>query len=324
VQTLGTKTKDKNSTLLPQARAHPALQEERFPQIFFVPKQNGLCIIHSRYNPQIMASTPATAPVPAEDITRQIPISDRVKFTAAVCPIAAYIFGLLVTNYYLYRIGESDFWTFRVKFIYTGAIALVVPTLFLLSFLNFRRDRSFIIASLLSCIGLGMVFYYPWIYNESHGIAVRGMLYLGSGSIFMAFAVFRGIRLFRQTQSRLPHAVLCLLVFWIACANYIQAYADHIYPYMGDVFGGGKGRYVQLWIASDERIPGTLALPMVDSAMSQNVMLALERDDYFVVCTGKEFQTRVLRVRKSLVKAIQIVPPPQAVPPCWAEPPKSF
>jgi hypothetical protein len=241
------------------------------------------------------------------------------KTAVAAGGILAYVFGLLTTNYYLYRIGESDFGNFHVKFVYTGAYAMVLPTMFWLAFLAFRsthRHGPWLVGPLVCGVGIALAVYYPAHNNGMSAASLNGSLYLIGGSLAMAVALLFGVDLLvnKTAEYKMTKGIVIAAIFLIASPNYIQAYADHIYPYEGEQFGGGKGRVVRFWLSKDSAPPAILGLPMTQNDLSEEVVLLFERDEYFTVCVGMMTENpRVIRLRKSLVNAVQIIPPPHAI-----------
>lgn len=294
----------------------------------------------------------------------------------AIFSVAAYVYGMLTTNYFLYRIGESDFVSLKVRFIYTGAVVIMPPFMFALAFLAFttkspslpmmpkRSKLSFLgfvrwivvdgCKLLLDAFGrdffstisnpkavrwvlllptLGLLLYIP---VRNHGFtpdALRGIKWLLGGTIGVSLSLL-GIAWTAKQQTVRIQRILGLSTFCVllgfASLNYIQAWADHIYPYMGDQFGGGKGRIVRLWIASESELPPELGIRPQNSAVStaieagltDGVVLLMERDDHLVLCThNRSVPQQVIHLDKSLIHGIQFLGGPRSVNPCWSNVP---
>jgi hypothetical protein len=269
-----------------------------------------------------------SSPTVAQSHDKSSLFPDITKMAVAGGGVIAYVFGLLTTNYYLYRIGESDFGNFHVKFVYTGAYVMVLPLMFWLALLAFRSTRRhgpWLVGPAVSISAVALALYYPAHNNGANATALNGSLYLIVGSMLMAVALFFGLDLLVNTRAKykVAKAIVIAAVFLLASPNYIQAYADHMYPYEGEQFGGGKGKFVRFWLAREANPPSELGMPTSASNLSENVVLLFERDDYFTVCVGMATDNpRVVRLRKSLVNAVQIIPPPTPIKPCWKQVPQ--
>jgi hypothetical protein len=314
-------------------------------------------------------------PLPNEEGKSHGPL-ELITKGVAIFSVAAYIYGMLTTNYFLYRIGESDFVSLKLRFIYTGAVVIMPPLTFALAFValmtkapdlpampkcsnksfwgfvrwvvvdgcklllvGFGKNFFFTISNprtvrwILFLPTLGLLVYIPF---RNHGFtpdAFRGIKWLVGGALGVSLSLLGVIWVAKQqtaiTQKILGFSAFCVLLCF-ASLNYIQAWADHVYPYMGDQFGGGKGRIVRLWIVSESPLPVELGIRRQNSAvstsieagLSDGVTLIMERDDHLVLCThNRLISQQVIHLDKTLVSGMQLLGPPRFVNPCWGNVP---
>jgi len=259
---------------------------------------------------------------------------DDVAKIAAAFVVACYIFGFIGVNEYLYRNGVSDFEFFRARFIYAGFLALVpivVSFGWLYPLLTWLINRhahadvsetgrlSRICAVSLFIAYLAIIVLFP---IKFHGFTHQSLV---AGCYFALSAVMGAtlVLLVHETErklprvSRVPKFIAGSLLLLFCFYHYIQAYADHYYPFSKEQFGGGLPEKAHLLI-DDDAVAGLkeTGLEISEGGLSQSVSILSRSSESYVICfkpsdkVGREPKSAVLqplRIDAKSVKAVQVI-----------------
>jgi hypothetical protein len=266
---------------------------------------------------------------------------DDVAKIAAAFVVACYIFGFVGVNEYLYRNGVSDFEFFRARFIYAGFLALVpvilsfgwlYPLLTWIINRNAQLDKigrlSRACAVLLFIAYLAIIILFP---VKFHGFTHQALV----ATRYFALSVVMGavlVLLVQQTQRRFPLAsrvpkftagsLLLLFCFY----HYIQAFADHYYPFSKEQFGGGLPEKARLLIEEDAVVGlKETGLQISEGGLSQPISILSRSSESYVICfkpsdkvegEPKRVLFQPLRIDAKIVKAVQVIRG-ERVEYCW-------
>lgn len=271
--------------------------------------------------------------------------AELVSKLGALAIAASYLTGLLIVNIYLWGIGISQFSLLKVRFIYTGAVALLwlFLSIFLIGLAAFiqtlpnedlphpfslvRRiqmliDRPRWLPSVLiwlTCIGYPL--YYANRILTGHYWPVRLMImravlpaYIKILLIALALLLLWVLSsgsvdkyfFVRTTADRHMFLAIFMLIMVVSFAGYLREFAHKVYPMLPEQAGGGMPKEVQLLIPAD-RIPllAGLGISICKSGLTEKVMLIFDGDDSLVLQLNKG---QLVELRKEMIQGIRSTP----------------
>jgi hypothetical protein len=261
---------------------------------------------------------------------------EKIGKGAGALALGLYVLGLLIVNAYLFRLGASDFTLVRPRFVYTGAL-IVLLTLIALSgpaigasFVWQRRQRGLptfssinmqmIIAGLLLSPAILWLCFWLLLATDSPVITrsaiwrqatflslstfIAGLLSVGI-SIAIVLLVLPVMSSHRSFAYRYATRLYIGIVIFLVASVYVGYFIDAIYPKVPVQFGGGRAVLAQLMFKKDElNSVKAVGLPFPPNGnLSSPVRLAYQGEQSYIVELPNG---RIFQIDKSLVSGIVI------------------
>jgi hypothetical protein len=256
--------------------------------------------------------------------------ADKIVKLGSAMLGSLYIIGLLVTNYYLFSLGISDFSVVKAKFIYTGFIAVIPASIAIFSLvaaLSYFREETTpsginpTVWSIVRYSNIGMLLLIPPILFIA-GLGPRNGIsfyFVSAAAGFLTLAVIQwNPAAIKATKARLAAAIVGLLFFAGYFHWYLSLCAAFLLTEVPQQFGGLRATQARMLIESNSVEPlRAMGLPLPDkSQLTQPVDIVFESETAYFVSTWSDSapnheisEAVTLQIAKGDVKAVQIPRP---------------